>query len=479
MSSSISGLHYEENQIGGAFKSSKIEYIWEFVLNGTSPNKIELIYSKWSGKKRLIKNGVEVFDKNNDGSFLKNFEIEGHIFSIMQYGEKCELRVDNQSFTHLYNLEKNKNFFTGEDDPTSKTQIAKNCSDNLSYENDEGNLYKYKIKENGKKEEKQGLFDFKIKVDESKQNSGLKKFKFGPGIKCSYSALEKNKINENNNNKNNDLLGFGDIIQNDNDNNSNNLNNNNDNNNDIFGFGITNNNNDKKIDNNNTNNNDLFNFGNNDNENNNNKNNKDFLNFGSNSDNINNNNNNVNQNSNTKTTNIDQLADVFSAFAQSNNNQINETKEKNQENQDNNNNIEQENKENTSNNNFFAFNPSSANQTNFFNLNQDFTKNENNNNFGFFNPEPKEENKISTENEEVNYPKLEEINNQDNNNNTNNNNSNVFTFNFVPQESNNFNNIEGFKPSPSGFDYDAFNKAKKNEPTTNNDKLDNALQNLF
>ena len=479
MSSSISGLHYEENQIGGAFKSSKIEYIWEFVLNGTSPNKIELIYSKWSGKKRLIKNGVEVFDKNNDGSFLKNFEIEGHIFSIMQYGEKCELRVDNQSFTHLYNLEKNKNFFTGEDDPTSKTQIAKNYNDNLSYENDEGNLYKYKIKENGKKEEKQGLFDFKIKVDESKQNSGLKKFKFGPGIKTSSSnsAFDKNKKNENNNNKNNDLLGFGDIIQNDNVNNSNNLNNNN-NNNDIFGFGITNNDNDKKIDNNNTNTNDIFNFGNNDN--NDNKNNTDFLNFGSNSDNSNNN-NNINQNSNTKTTNIDQLADVFSAFAQSNNNQINETKEKNQENQDNNNNIEQENKENTSNNNnnFFTFNPSSANQTNFFNQNQDFTNNETNNNFGFFNPEPKEENKISNENEEVNYPKLEEINNQDNNNNTNNNNSNVFTFNFVPQESNNFNNIEGFKPSPSGFDYDAFNKAKKNEPTTNNDKLDNALQNLF
>ena len=475
MSSSISGLHYEENQIGGAFKSSKIEYIWEFVLNGTSPNKIELIYSKWSGKKRLIKNGVEVFDKNNDGSFLKNFEIEGHIFSIMQYGEKCELRVDNQSFTHLYNLEKNKNFFTGEDDPTSKTQIAKNYNDNLSYENDEGNLYKYKIKENGKKEEKPGLFDFKIKVDESKQNSGLKKFKFGPGIKSNNSTFDNNKKNENNNNKNNDLLGFGDIIQND----TNNTNNASNNNNDIFGFGITNNDNDKKIDNNNTNtntnNNDLFNFGNNDNKNDN-KNNTDFLNFGSNSDN---NNTNINQNSNTKTTNIDQLADVFSAFAQSNNNQINETKEKNQENQDNNNNIEQENKENTSNNNFFTFNPSSANQTNFFNQNQDFTNNETNNNFGFFNPESKEENKISNENEEVNYPKLEEINNQDNNNNTNNNNSNVFTFNFVPQESNNFNNIEGFKPSPSGFDYDAFNKAKKNEPTTNNDKLDNALQNLF
>ena len=62
-------------------------------------------------KKRLIKNGVEIFDKKNDGSFLKNFDIGEHIFSIIQYGEKFELRIDNQSFTHLYNLEKNKNFF--------------------------------------------------------------------------------------------------------------------------------------------------------------------------------------------------------------------------------------------------------------------------------------------------------------------------------------------------------------------------------
>ena len=63
------------------------------------------------GKKRLINNGVEVFDKKNDGSFFKNFDIGGHIFSIIQYRKKFELRIDNQSFTHLYNLEKNKNFF--------------------------------------------------------------------------------------------------------------------------------------------------------------------------------------------------------------------------------------------------------------------------------------------------------------------------------------------------------------------------------
>ena len=433
MSSSISGLHYEENQIGGAFKSSKTDYIWEFILNGSSPNKIELISSNWTGKKRLIKNGVEVFDKNNDDSFLKNFEIDGHIFSIIQYGGKFELRVDNQSFTHLYNLERNKHFFTGEDDPTSKTQIAKSFTDNLSSENDENNLYKNK--NNEKKNEKSGLFDFKIKVDESKQNSGLKKFKFGPGVKPSNSGLKNIE-----NNKNTDLLGFGDIIQSNSNTSSNN--------NDIFGLGIINN------ESNQNNNNDLLNFGNSNNNNN------DFLNFDSNE-----NNDIEKQNPSSKSTN-DQLADIFSAFAQNNNNnQANENNKTNIENAKSQQNNE-ENKENKEKNNIFVFDPSSVNnQTNLFNSNQNELNSINNNNLGFFNPEEKKENEINNENED--YPKLDEINNQNNNN--------IFTFNFVPQENNN----QGFQPPPSGFDYEAFNNAKKNQPTTNNDKLDNALQNLF
>ena len=44
---------------------------------------------------------------------------------------------------------------------------------------------------------------------------------------------------------------------------------------------------------------------------------------------------------------------------------------------------------------------------------------------------------------------------------------------------NNFGNFQGFQPSPTGFNYEEYNKANKKQPTTNNDKLDNALQNLF
>ena len=73
MSSSISGLHYEENQVGGTFKSSKIEYVWEFILNGSSPNKIQLIYSKWTDDKKLIKKWYRSLQQKKRRFLFKKF----------------------------------------------------------------------------------------------------------------------------------------------------------------------------------------------------------------------------------------------------------------------------------------------------------------------------------------------------------------------------------------------------------------------
>ena len=458
MSSSISGLHYEENQVGGTFKSSKIEYVWEFILNGSSPNKIQLIYSKWTDDKKLIKNGIEVYNKKNDDSYLKNFEIDGHIFSVIQLGDKFELRVDNQSFTHLYNLEKNKNFFTGDIDPTSKTQIADNKTGDIISEKNENNFYIFKSKENDGKE-KQTLFNFKIKIDENKANSGLKKFKFGPGIKPSNNKFNKN-INNNQNNTNKDLLGFGDILQVNDANNSSSNNNNNINNNDIFGLGIDNNDGNK---NNQSNNNDIFNFGNNNNE----VNNNNFLNF----DSIEN--NNLNENINNKTTN-EQLADIFNALSQNNQSKDNNSNDKNTEQDKENiqnvqNDVPIENKQEINinlNNNIFSFDsPQSKNNQIENNENK-----ENKDNLELPKPEHK------NENIEINFDKLDIINNQ---NNQISNNDVGFSYDFVKQENNNTTNIEEIKPSSSGFDYEAFNNAKNTQPKTNNDKLDNALKNIF
>ena len=458
MSSSISGLHYEENQVGGTFKSSKIEYVWEFILNGSSPNKIQLIYSKWTDDKKLIKNGIEVYNKKNDDSYLKNFEIDGHIFSVIQLGDKFELRVDNQSFTHLYNLEKNKNFFTGDIDPTSKTQIADNKTGDIISEKNENNFYIFKSKENDGKE-KQTLFNFKIKIDENKANSGLKKFKFGPGIKPSNNKFNKN-INNNQNNTNKDLLGFGDILQVNDANNSSSNNNNNINNNDIFGLGIDNNDGNK---NNQSNNNDIFNFGNNNNEINNNN----FLNF----DSIEN--NNLNENINNKTTN-EQLADIFNALSQNNQSKDNNSNDKNTEQDKENiqnvqNDVPIENKQEINinlNNNIFSFDsPQSKNNQIENNENK-----ENKDNLELPKPEHK------NENIEINFDKLDIINNQ---NNQISNNDVGFSYDFVKQENNNTTNIEEIKPISTGFDYEAFNNAKNTQPKTNNDKLDNALKNIF
>ena len=458
MSSSISGLHYEENQVGGTFKSSKIEYVWEFILNGSSPNKIQLIYSKWTDDKKLIKNGIEVYNKKNDDSYLKNFEIDGHIFSVIQLGDKFELRVDNQSFTHLYNLEKNKNFFTGDIDPTSKTQIADNKTGDIISEKNENNFYIFKSKENDGKE-KQTLFNFKIKIDENKANSGLKKFKFGPGIKPSNNKFNKN-INNNQNNTNKDLLGFGDILQINDANNSSSNNNNNINNNDIFGLGIDNNNDNK---NNQNNNNDIFNFGNNNNE----VNNNNFLNF----DSIEN--NNLNENINNKTTN-EQLADIFNALSQNNQSKDNNSNDKNTEQDKENiqnvqNDVPIENKQEINinlNNNIFSFDsPQSKNNQIENNENK-----ENKDNLELPKPEHK------NENIEINFDKLDIINNQ---NNQISNNDVGFSYDFVKQENNNTTNIEEIKPISTGFDYEAFNNAKNTQPKTNNDKLDNALKNIF
>ena len=457
ITSSISGLHYEENQVGGTFKSSKIEYVWEFILNGSSPNKIQLIYSKWTDDKKLIKNGIEVYNKKNDDSYLKNFEIDGHIFSVIQLGDKFELRVDNQSFTHLYNLEKNKNFFTGDIDPTSKTQIADNKTGDIISEKNENNFYIFKSKENDVKE-KHTLFNFKIKIDENKANSGLKKFKFGPGIKPSNNKFNKN-INNNQNNTNKDLLGFGDILQ-VNDANNSSSNNNNINNNDIFGLGIDNNDGNK---NNQSNNNDIFNFGNNNNEINNNN----FLNF----DSIEN--NNLNENINNKTTN-EQLADIFNALSQNNQSKDNNSNDKNTEQDKENiqnvqNDVPIENKQEINinlNNNIFSFDsPQSKNNQIENNENK-----ENKDNLELPKPEHK------NENIEINFDKLDIINNQ---NNQISNNDVGFSYDFVKQENNNSINIEEIKPISTGFDYEAFNNAKNTQPKTNNDKLDNALKNIF
>ena len=253
MSLSLTNLFYSEKDIGATLKISKRQFIWEFDLNGSS-QRIELLDSRFSRKKRLFKNGVSILDTTESGNFIHNFEIDGHACVIIQYGDKIELRIDNQSFTHLYNLQKNKELFAGEKGPTSNTYVAKpfNAKNSSDDKHNEDAFYKINKPE---EENKPKLFNFEIKKNTGNKNTGgFNKFKFGAN-KDKEQINTNNNINNNNTNNNNgniDLLGFN--------NNNNNLNNNNSannnmNNNNLLDFGESNNSNQNQQNNMNNNNN--------------------------------------------------------------------------------------------------------------------------------------------------------------------------------------------------------------------------------
>ena len=416
----ITNLRYEEKNIGGTFKISKTQFIWEFDV-GNSSQRVELFDSKFSGKKKLVINGNVLCEEVCNGSFMRNFEISGHNCIIIQYADKYELRIDNQSYTHLVNLEKNRNYFVGELGPTSKVSVVQGFGTCLSSEDQLKNQELYKSKKNNN-DNKPKLFDFSIKKDDTNKKGGFKNFKFGPGFGPKKATnTNENKSNDNNQNNNNN----GQSSQ---------FNNNNNNQN-----------------NNSNNNNNLLDFGGNNNQNNNSNNNNNLLDFGGN--NNSNNNNNMNNFGQGKSTG-DELLNIFGGSNQNNNNNVNNNQQNNFFNNNNNNNNQ---------NMFGGFgNPNPIpNQNNNNQNNMDFLgMNDNNNN--------------NNEGGDFDYPEMDDVNDDANNvNQNNNNNNNVMEYNFVANPPNNFQN------QPPAFNYDAYNNAQVQAPQTNNAKLDNALQNLY
>ena len=220
MSLNITNLYYTEENIGLNLHISKKQYIWGFELDDV-PQHIKLLDSRISHKKRLYKNGKQILNIKQKGDFSHTFEIDGHTLVIIQYADKIELRIDNESFAHLYNLQKNRELLKGDNGPTSKISI-KNYN-TISYsqeENDKNNSVFYK--NNVIKKENPKLFNFKIKKESG--NKSLKinnKFKFGekkekifePSLSNSNDNKQNNN-NSNNNNKNVNLLGFENTIEN-------------------------------------------------------------------------------------------------------------------------------------------------------------------------------------------------------------------------------------------------------------------------
>ena len=385
MSLSLTNLVYSEKDIGATIKLSKRQFVWEFDLNGSS-QRIELLDSRFTRKKRLYKNGVNILNTTEEGNFIHNFEIDGHACVIIQYGDKIELRIDNQSFTHLYNLQKNKQMFAGEKGPTSNIYVAKpyNSFGSSEQQNNQNGSAFYKVSK-PEEENKPKLFNFEIKKNTGNKSHGFNsKFKFGNKEQTSSSGSNKNINNFNIQNKN------------DNNNDTNNLNMNNNNNGtiDLLGFQDSNNNNDMNNNNNNNNNN-----VNNNNVNNNNDNNNNLLDFG-----LNNNNSNVNTQNNQNNQNQPKSGnDIFDLFGNNNNN-------KNTNNQNSNNN-------NQFNNIFLAISDGTNQQPKFDQNNLDFMGLNNNMNMNNMNMNNNDMNNMMNNNSN-------NFQNQNQNNNSNNNTQN-------------------------------------------------------
>ena len=109
-----------------------------------------------------------------DESFFRNFTLNGHNCTIIQCGDKNELRIDNQTFDHLYNLERNKQFFSSNPEPTSFFFTAKS---NKIEKNQPGITNKnfYQSQQNNNQP---SLFNFNIKPASEVANHQTKKFQF-------------------------------------------------------------------------------------------------------------------------------------------------------------------------------------------------------------------------------------------------------------------------------------------------------------
>jgi len=298
--------------------SSKILYIWEFVLKNNRNHKVEYWDSRLSGKKKLAVDGKVLTLLKESDNFYYNFKIDEYIFIVMQAeDEKPRLTINNRDFNDLIEdertgrLQKEKENYI-----KTKTKKTNNQSESEYYkramkyngenyvEGNDGEIYdieeqrrrleefeKKKQKENEEKNRKNKAY-----INNNNMNKPKKQNKFV----LNNETVRKNQIiiqNINNIFDDENLLDLNDIHFNqENNNNQNNFMSENmfNNNNNDYNFGQMNNNM-----NNNGNNQDVVNqFLSNMNNNNNNYNfnNENNMNETNNYMNQNNNNNNNNYN---------------------------------------------------------------------------------------------------------------------------------------------------------------------------------------
>jgi hypothetical protein len=188
----LKNTEYQEKYIGERIKQTKISYIWKFDYEYTTYT-VELHCSKLSGKfrlylnKDLLKEIVDLFQP-----FSHQFDINTLKCVVIQYGSKFDFRIDNQSFNHIYELQKNKNAFSKAKNEINKQDIKEqpntNINKNLNYNQITGKYYeKEKPVEN-----KESEFKFNIKQNTTNNNSKLKNFVFSNKNKDAQDSKETN-----------------------------------------------------------------------------------------------------------------------------------------------------------------------------------------------------------------------------------------------------------------------------------------------
>eukprot|EP00347_Sterkiella_histriomuscorum_P019565 403341149 len=121
---------YPQNAFGmaQAFQQSKTQFIWKFSLDSQMVT-IELICSHLSGKKKVFRDGRVIFETQKFGtSFQYPFQINNHMLNIIQHGDHFELRIDNQSFQHLYHQDKTRREFRYDDEDKQDQDYSKSNS---------------------------------------------------------------------------------------------------------------------------------------------------------------------------------------------------------------------------------------------------------------------------------------------------------------------------------------------------------------
>jgi len=203
--SAITNLNFIERNVGSKIKSTKKQYIWEFTLDNLN-HKIEYFDSILSLKRKVIVDGKVIFttDDGYKDSFILNFQLDNHKLTINRSFDRVDLRIDAESFEHIYYIEKNKLFYNNNPEPTVYTTIGKTIENNNNFSLKD-NFYSHQINQSQNSNQKK-LFNFKIKNEEKKRHN-FAKFKFG-GDDNSFQNNNFQQVNnsfQNNNQKNNKI----------------------------------------------------------------------------------------------------------------------------------------------------------------------------------------------------------------------------------------------------------------------------------